>query len=108
MNNCPVCQNEPANIHSIFGVLPGNKCRDKRAKNSLPDIQVEFTSENIKSQRKEYAKSIVQPYRSGQLSKEYLEVHGTKNIKPTQEEVKKAKYVWGEDFSPNLNLKKTK
>lgn len=105
---CPVCKKEPANKHHLYGVLPGDNCKKRRLANRLPNIQVEFTSESIKSQRKEYGKSIVQPYRSGQLSKEYLDAHGTKGINPTAKEIKNAKPVWSEDFGRNFDISKAK
>jgi hypothetical protein len=48
----------------------------------------------IKEQRREYFGSILQPYREGELSREYVERYGTKGIKATPEQVKKAKYTW--------------
>jgi len=41
---------------------------------------------------------MLQPWREGQLSKEYIEKHGTENIKVTPEEVKNAKNVWTGDL----------
>lgn len=105
---CPVCQKEPAIIHSIYGPLPGKKCQKRRDSFDLPDTQIEFTSEKIKRDRKEFGKSIIQPYRGGVLSKEYLEAHGTKNIKPTTKEVRNAKYVWKEDFGSNYDISRSK
>ena len=55
---------------------------------------IEFVPGRIKDSRKEYFNSIVQPYRQGELSKEYIEAHGTKGIDPTPEEIMKAKDVW--------------
>ena len=71
------------------GEVEGWVC-GKHTKVSYP----EFTSENIKDERKKFFKSITQPYREGQLSKEYLEAHGTKGINPTDEQIRKAKYTW--------------
>ncbi len=104
---CPVCNINETVKSSSYGVLPCIACQARRSKQSSPDHLVEFTSNSIKSQRKEYAKSIIAPYRSGELSKEYLDAYGTKNIKPTAKEVKKAKYVWG-DANRGVDLKKTK
>lgn len=108
MITCPVCNNEPANRDSIFGVMPGDNCKQRRESQSLPNVQVEITTQKIKDERKSYGKSIVQPYRSGVLSKEYLEAHGTKGINPTKEEIKKAKNVWKEDFGSNYDITKAK
>lgn len=73
----------------------------------MPDHQIEVTTNDIKQQRQEYAKSIVQPWRDGYLSKEYLDVHGTKGIKVTPEEVKSAQNVWTEEIDHD-NFKRTK
>ena len=56
--------------------------------------KTEWVDETTKEQRKEYFNSTLQPYREGQLSKEYLEAHGTKGIKPTQSQIKNAKHTW--------------
>jgi len=63
----------------------------------------EVTTESIKEDRKKYADTIVQPFRQGQLAKEFVEAYPDrvkemvkeKNI--TQEEVKNAKPVWTEE-----------
>jgi len=51
---------------------------------------VEFTSEEIKRERKQFAKDILQPFRSGELSSEYLKAFGTKGLQVTKEDIKKA------------------
>lgn len=105
---CPVCRKEPATTHPLFRILPGKTCKQRRTKQPLPAVQIEMVGNSIKEQRKEYAKSIVQPWRSGVLSKEYLDLYGTKNIKPTEKDMKNAKYVWKDTFSPNFDLGKSK
>jgi len=57
---------------------------------------IEFTTDSIREQRKEFAKDIIQPFRHGQLSKEYVEAWGTKHLNVKPEEVKKAKNTWQE------------
>ena len=54
----------------------------------------EFVPERIKNDRKKYAKDILQPWRQGVLSKEYLDVYGSKGVGATKEDIKKAKNVW--------------
>ena len=61
-----------------------------------PSGAKEWVPESMVNERKEYFNSIVQPFRQGQLSKEYVEAHGTKGLNVTKEEVKKAKYVWSD------------
>lgn len=105
---CPVCHQHKANHHPLYGILPCNDCKRRRDQQSSPDIPVEMVGEEIKRQRKEFAKSIIQPYRNGELSREYLEAFGTKNIKPTQKEIKQAKPVWKDLYSDNFNINKSK
>lgn len=105
-SNCPSCGKRPA-ILSNYGLLNCIECRDRQARLSKPDYQIEFTSEDIKSQRREYFKSTIQPFRSGELSKEYLEVHGTKGIQASAEEIANAKPVWT-DLAGYENRKRTK
>jgi hypothetical protein len=54
----------------------------------------EFVPQRIKDQRQEYAKSLLQPYRGGTASQEYIEAYGTGRIQP--EDIKGAKNVWKE------------
>lgn len=107
-HDCPVCHKNKATIHPIYGVMACTSCKNKRSRNTLPSRQAEMVGESIKNERREYAKSIIQPWRSGVLSKEYLELYGTKNIKPTKKDLKNAKRVWSEIHSSNTDLKKTK
>jgi hypothetical protein len=72
-----------------------------------PSNAQEFVPERIVDERKEYFNSTVQPYRQGELSKEYVEAHGTKGVNVTPEEADKAKYVW-KDLKGWENRKKSK
>ncbi|KKL10755.1 hypothetical protein LCGC14_2552680, partial [marine sediment metagenome] len=54
----------------------------------------EFTTENIKDERLEYRKDILQPWHNGVLSKEYVEEYGTTGIEATKKQVKNAKYTY--------------
>jgi hypothetical protein len=92
---CLSCGVNNAIKDPTYGVLP---CLDCRSRQKMKvNKQVEFTSEDIKEKRKEFADDIIQPFRKGVLSKEYIELHGAKNIQATPEEVKKAKYVWKDE-----------
>jgi len=109
MTLCPVCKLRKARHHPTYGVLPCNRCSMRQENHTLPVLPVEMVGESIKTQRRDYAKSALQPRRGGVLSKEYLDIYGTKGIKATESEIKKAKYVWtGDVVSPNMDLKKTK
>ena len=56
----------------------------------------EFVPQSTKEDRHTHAKSMIQPFREGKLSKEYVDTYGTKNINVTKDEVRKAKPVWGD------------
>ncbi len=101
---CPNCQKRKAIIDETYGVTECEICR----KSSLVTLStIEFTTDSIKDQRREYKKDILHPFRDGVLSKEYIEEYGTRGIEVTPEQVKKAKYVW-KDTSGWWNRDKSK
>ncbi len=93
---CLNCNKHKAVKHPRLGYLPCLSCQQKQR--STPQKQDELPGESIKQQRREFAPDMLQPWREGQLSKEYLDKHGTENIKVTPEEVKNAKNVWKGDL----------
>ncbi len=92
---CLNCNKYPSIIDPRLGVLVCKQCRQKQTTGLKR--QIEFTTDEIKNQRKEHKNDIVQPWREGRLSKEYLQQHGTKGIKVTPEEIKQASNIWGID-----------
>jgi hypothetical protein len=88
---CPRCSKNPAIIDSVYGVIECKNCQEFYER---PHLGVEFTTDSIREQRMEYRKDIVQPYHDGVLSKEYVEVYGTKGLNIDEKEVKKAKYTY--------------
>lgn len=102
---CPSCHNREARQHPVYGVLPCKDCTESRRHNALPGSQVEFTVESIKNDRRQYAKTILQPFRDGTPSKEFAEAFPDK----AEEMFKghgKPEYVWQEE--PNMqNLELT-
>ena len=86
---CPVCKKNDSQVHQILGILPCISCQRRSQTGKVVKV-VEFTSDSIKEDRKEYKKDIIQPFREGEVSKEYIEQYGTQGINVTQEEVKKA------------------
>jgi len=88
---CPRCQKNKAQKHSTYGYI---ECKECIASPVTVNIDPEFTTDSIKGQRSEYRKDILQPYRDGVLSKEYLEEYGTQGIKPSKEAIKNAKYTY--------------
>jgi hypothetical protein len=86
---CPNCRKNEAIVVPILGVLKCTACQNATRAGYLTPT-TEFTSDTIKEDRKRYAKDILQPFRGGEVSKEYIEKYGTKNLGVTKEEVKKA------------------
>lgn len=91
---CPVCLKNPADIHSYYGYLPCGGCRKNQSGYQKPKETVEMTTPAIKEARKEFKEEIVQPFRGGVVSKEYIEKYGTAGIKATKQEIKNARNVW--------------
>jgi len=55
----------------------------------------EFTTEQIKQDRKKYAKDLLQPWRSGEASKEFIDAYPVQSKKYfTSKEIKGARDVW--------------
>jgi len=92
-----VCQKNKSDLDSKLGVVPCLKCRERQRRLPKAGEQVEWTSDEIKEMRRAHADDILQPYRAGELSKEYVDKYGTKSIKASKSEVKKANYTWQED-----------
>lgn len=107
---CPVCHKNIANYNRVFGLLPCDECTLRRRKQALPNTGLaEMVGEDIKRSRQDYGKSAIQPYNSrGELSKEYVDAHGTKGIKATPQEIKNAKPIWDGVHSANYQIKKAK
>jgi hypothetical protein len=89
---CPHCQKNEAVIHPQYGVIWCDDCNKK-----LPVWHKgypEFVPDSVKEDRKKYFKSALQPFRGGELSREYVKAYGTKGIKVSPDQVRKAKDVW--------------
>ena len=110
---CPVCNTDLATKDKQFGILPCFFCQNRQSRVQKPYANLEFTSQNIKDERKKYFKSTLQKYRDGQLSKEFIVAYPERAqamIKEgihTEKEVKQAKPVWG-DISPAGGIERTK
>jgi hypothetical protein len=93
---CPTCKVNKAEVHPQFGVIACKSCRDKAKE--ITDRTYEFVPEHIKKERKEFKDQTIQPFRNGELSKEYVDLYGSKYIDASPEEVKNAKNVWSRDL----------
>jgi len=92
---CPQCQKEDAIVNSEYGVLPGKNCQVENDRLPKPAPTYDFASPLTKLHRKEFSGEMVQPWINGVLSKEFIEINGTDKISVTPEDIKKAKYVYG-------------
>jgi hypothetical protein len=59
-----------------------------------PSRYPEFVPQRIKDDREKNFNAVLQPYRGGEVSREYIEKYGTGRLKVSKKEVEKAKYVW--------------
>jgi hypothetical protein len=91
---CPQCQKNEARVDKTYGVVACDECQLSDF-SPTPAKGHEFTSTRVKSDRKEYAKAMVQPWVDGVLSKEFVEAHGTSKLAGvTEKDIKNAKYVY--------------
>lgn len=101
---CPSCNTRKAIFNKQYGYTECKVCQEVNERLSIP---TEFTTDSIREGRREYRADSLQPFRDGILSKEYLDTYGTLGIKPTKEELKNAKNVYG-DLKGIENIEKTK
>lgn len=90
---CLQCNTNEAIKDKKYGILPCSTCQNKY---KLALENIEITTDDIKTQRKSGKDQMIQPFRNGIVSKEYLDKYGSKYIKVTDQEVKTAKNVWPE------------
>lgn len=95
---CLSCNHNEAR-QSQFGVLPCQECTDRMRSKTHKTRPFEFTTDSIREERRRFAKDIIQPFRAGELSKEYVDTWGANRLNVTPEEVKKAKNVWSGDLT---------
>jgi len=72
------------------GYLPCLVCQNV---NRTPE-PVEITTDDIREQRKMFKNDIIQPFRDGHLSKEYVKLYGTKRLGVSKEEIDNAQNTW--------------
>lgn len=87
-------------MQSLFGIKTAFPCpyhQKQRELNELPKSQHEFTSDSIREGRKSHARSVLQPWRHHEPSKEFIEAWPEDAKKTfTPKEIKKAKNVWSD------------
>lgn len=93
---CLTCKKNEAIVHPTYGITDCESCLGTQVKS--PSRSVEFTTDEIKWERKEYERDTIQPTRGDELSKEFIDIHGRETVKEilnvTDEQIDKAKYVW--------------
>ena len=97
-NLCPNCR-KPSKRHPIYGVVLCRDCQKKQ--HQRVSKQIEFTSESIKEQRKQFSGDIEGLHRKGYLNKTWLDRYGAAKAKERgfkDEEIAKAKYVYSDNF----------
>ena len=63
--------------------------------------KVDFSSQKVKNDRDKYAKSLIQPFREGEASSEFIEAYPERAKKMfTPKERLKAREVWKGDINP--------
>ena len=88
--NCPKCQKRKALVDSVYGAVECKVCQEEQA---FVKRGPEFTTDDIKAQRREFDKDTRQAFFGNTLSKEFVEEYGTDGIAPTKEQLKNAKYT---------------
>lgn len=100
---CLLCGKRKAVKASIVGWMPCRVCQKRQREILKPKPAIEVTTDQIKEDRKIFQEDILQPFRDGQLSKEYVDTRPERvkeMIKEghiTEQEVKEAKDVWIEN-----------
>ena len=101
---CLLCGKEKAIKHPLYGFLPGLNCQKKQRSYQKVGITAEITTSQIKEDRKKYKTDLTQPFRGGELSKEYVEAYPdrvkemVKEKHVTESELKNAKNIWDLDY----------
>lgn len=93
---CLNCNKETAIVDPKLGVLPCASCQAKTT--PTPHKLTELTTDAIKVARRAFRDDTLQPWREGELSKEYIDAHGTKYVDATEEEIKRSRPVWNLDY----------
>ena len=91
---CLICQKRTAVKIEPYGWLPCKFCRDKQKRIDKLKQPVEMTTQIVKEERIKYSDDILQPFRDGTVSKEYISKYGSERINATPDEIKNARNVW--------------
>jgi hypothetical protein len=95
---CRLCGNTGGQVHPELGIMPCRACETEQNAKWKPNVPMpEFIPTKIKDDRKKYFKTLLQPHRGGENSREYAEAYPEKAKEMWGEEgVKKSKYVWSD------------
>ena len=94
---CDICgqEKDSSNWRSRFEDMEDGRRLVSICGDHFKAISHEFVPDSVKQDRKDRLPDTIQPFRDGdQLSKEYVELYGTKNLDVTDKQVAEAKPVW--------------
>jgi hypothetical protein len=100
---CPNCGKGLATIHPLLGVMACKKCLLRMRQITKPSITAEVTTNQILEDRKIFKSDLLQPFRDGHLSKEFVKAYPEKtkqmieegNI--TESDIDNMQNVWTEN-----------
>lgn len=105
MKKCLICNQRTARRLEPYGYLPCKTCQKLKAGRA---VSYEITTEEIKSDRRKFHDDILQPFRDGTLSKEYMVKYPDRVKQMIKEghvkdsEVRNAKPVWDMDYYKDI------
>jgi hypothetical protein len=94
---CPSCHSHPTDSDPRWGVMICIICKKRQEKLKKPSSLPEFTTEDIKNQRKEFAEDIMIDHYKGHLNKAWVEKWGEGEAKKrgySDKEIKEAQYTY--------------
>lgn len=102
---CPNCETNDAIMHQFYGPMWCKACVEKydSSHSALSRSLEDPLPYDMREQRKQYAKELLQPYRGGEFSQEYRDAYpkqAKEMVKAgviTQEQHDKARPVWKGD-----------
>ena len=101
---CLLCGIRQAKRVEPYGYLPCESCIKRQRELAKPKVSAEITTDSIKEDRKIFQKDITQPFRQGELSKEFVDANPgqvkqmLKEGHVTENEIKGAKNIWDLDY----------
>lgn len=101
---CLICNKRNAIKIEPLGWLPCKTCRERQKSILKPTITAEITTDQIKEDRRYYKKDLLQPFRDGHLSKEFVKAYPQKTKQMieeghiTESDIDNMQNVWELDY----------